>query len=264
MHMMKYGTIITWDFDGFDIRRANDRVRALMHPPSPYTLVHKVQAELRARKVIKNYEYLYIRTVPYEDTGSRIVILHRITPHNELMVYGGVRYTMTELGRILYPENTLLSDETNGQLAHVRFPIDAAVSLSRGLVRFLLGNGARRVREKGGAYYVPEISLDRVEQTLHALEQAGVKVNRISPSEDSDVLLKVCKDAVGWLQQEIERFTKKMQEAKRVAIATRSANKVRELKEWLDYYKSVLEQLGADISTPEQINAEIAMDALAG
>ena len=260
---MKYGTIITWDFDGFDIRRANNTVRSLMNPPSPYTLVHKVQAQLRKRKIISPNEYLYIRTVPYENTKSRVVIMHRITPHDELMVHGGVRYTMTELGRILYPENTLLSDETNGRLTHIRFPVDSAVSLSRGLVQFLLGNGARRVREKGGAYYVPEISIDRVELVLHALEQAGVKVNRISPSEEGDILLKICKDAVGWLQEEIERFSQKMREAKRAAIATRSANKVRQLKEWLDYYKSVLDQLSADIATEEQINAEIAMDALA-
>jgi len=260
---MKYGTIITWDFDGFDIRRANNTVRSLMNPPSPYTLVHKVQAELRNRKIIGPNEYLYIRTVPYEDTKSRVIIMHRITPHDELMVHGGIRYTMTELGRILYPENTVLSDETNGRLTHVCFPVDTAASLSRGLVQFLLGNGARRVREKGGAYYVPEISIDRVELIFHALEQAGVKVNRINPNEDSDVLLKVCKDAVGWLQQEIERFSQKMREAKRAAIASRSANKVRQLKEWLDYYKSVLDQLSADIATEEQINAEIAMDVLA-
>ena len=261
---MKYGMIVTWDFDGFDIRRANNTVRNLMNPPSPYTLVHKVQAELRKRKIISPNEYLYIRTVPYDDTKSRVVVMHRITPRDELMVHGGVAYTMTELGRLLYPENTVLSDETNGRLAHVCFPIDSAASLSRGLVRFLLGNGARRVREKGGAYYVPEISIDRVELVLHALEQAGIRVNRISPSEEGDILLKICRDAVGWLQEEITRFTRKMQEAKRAAIATRNANKVRELKEWLDYYKSVLEQLGADISTPEQIDAGIALDALAG
>jgi len=260
---MKYGTIITWDFDGFDIRRANSTVRGLMHTPSPYTLVHKVQRQMRQRKILQSYEYLYIRTVPYENTRSRVVIMHRITPHNALMVHGGVAYTMEELGRLLYPENTILSDETNGQLAHICFPVDTAASLSRGLVQFLLGNGSRRVREKGGAYYVPGIRIDAVEPVLQALEDAGIKVNRISPSEEGDVLLKICRDAVGWLQEEIARFTKKMQEAKRAAIATRNANKVRELKEWLDYYKSVLEQLGADISTPEQINAEIAMDTLA-
>ena len=127
----------------------------------------------------------------------------------------------------------------------------------------LLSNGSRRVREKGGAYYVPGIRIDAVEPVLQALEDAGIRVNRISPSEEGDVLLKICRDAVGWLQEEIARFTKKMQEAKRAVIATRSANKVRELKEWLDYYKSVLEQLGADIATEEQINAEIAMDVLA-
>jgi len=260
---MKYGMIITWNFDEFDVRRASGTVRSLMNTPSPYTLVHKVQRQMRQRKILKDYEYLYIRTVPYEDTKSRVVIMHRITPHNALMVHGGVAYTMEELGRLLYPENTVLSDETNGQLTHICFPVDTAASLSRGLVQFLLGNGSRRVREKGGAYYVPGIRIDAVEPVLQALEDAGIKVNRISPSEESDVLLKICKDAVGWLQEEIARFTKKMQEAKRATIATRNANKVRELKEWLDYYKSVLEQLGADISTPEQINAEIAMDTLA-
>jgi hypothetical protein len=260
---MKYGMIITWNFDEFDIRRANSTVRGLMRVPSPYTLVHKVQREMRQRKILKKYEYLYIRTVPYENTRSRVVIMHRITPHNALMVHGGVIYTMEELGRLLYPENVILSDETGGQLAHIRFPVNAAVSLSRGLVKLLLDNGSRRVREKGGAYYVPGIRIDAVEPVLQALENAGVKVNRISPSEEGDVLLKICRDAVGWLQEEIARFTKKMQEAKRAAIATRNANKVRELKEWLDYYKSVLEQLGADIATEEQINAEIAMDALA-
>jgi hypothetical protein len=218
---------------------------------------------MRERKILQKYEYLYIRTVPYEDTKSRVVIMHRITPHNELMVHGGVAYTMTELGRLLYPENIILSDETNGQLACIQFPIDTAASLSRGLVQFLLGNGSRRVREKGGAYYVPGIRIDAVEPVLIALENAGIKVNRISPSEESDVLLRICKDAVGWLQEEIARFTQKMREAKRAAIASRNANKVRELKEWLDYYKSVLEQLGADIATEEQVNAEIAMDALA-
>jgi len=261
---MKYGMIITWNFDEFDIRRANGTVRSLMHTPSPYTLVHKVQRQMRQRKILQKYEYLYIRTVPYEDTKSRVVIMHRITPRNALMVYGGVAYAMEELGRLLYPENVVLSDETGGQLAQIRFPIDTAVSLSRGLVKLLLSNGSRRVREKGGAYYVPGIRIDAVEPILQALEDAGVKVNRISPSEEGDVLLKVCKDAVGWLQEEIARFTKRVQEAKRAAVATRNANKVRELKEWLDYYKSVLEQLGADISTPEQIDAKIALDALAG
>jgi len=260
---MKYGLIITWNFDEFDIRRASSTVRSLMHTPSPYTLVHKVQRQMRQRKILRDYEYLYIRTVPYENTKSRVVILHRITPHNALMVHGGVAYTMKELGRLLYPENTVLSDETDGQLVHICFPVDTAASLSRGLVQFLLGNGSRRVREKGGAYYVPGIRIDAVEPMLQALEDAGVKVNRISPSEEGDVLLKICRDAVGWLQEEIARFTQKMREAKRAAIATRSANKVRELKEWLDYYKSVLEQLGADIATEEQINAEIAMDVLA-
>jgi hypothetical protein len=260
---MKYGMIITWNFDEFDIRHASSTVRSLMHTPSPYTLVHKVQRQMRQRKILQNYEYLYIRTVPYEDTKSRVVIMHRITPQNALMVHGGVAYTMKELGRLLYPENTILSDETDGQLAHIRFPIDTAASLSRGLVKLLLSNGSRRVREKGGAYYVPGIRIDAVEPVLQALEDAGIKVNRISPSEEGDVLLKVCRDAVGWLQEEITRFTKKMQEAKRAAIATRNANKVRELKEWLDYYKSVLEQLGADIATEEQVNAEIAMDVLA-
>jgi len=260
---MKYGMIITWNFDEFDVRRASGTVRSLMNTPSPYTLVHKVQHQMRKRKILKDYEYLYIRTVPYEDTKSRVVIMHRITPHNALMVHGGVAYTMEELGRLLYPENTVLSDETNGQLTHICFPVDTAASLSRGLVQFLLGNGSRRVREKGGAYYVPGIRIDAVEPVLQALEDAGIKVNRISPSEESDVLLKICKDAVGWLQEEIARFTQKMREAKRAAIASRNANKVRELKEWLDYYKSVLEQLGADIATEEQINAEIAMDTLA-
>jgi hypothetical protein len=260
---MKYGMIVTWNFDEFDIRRASGTVRSLMNTPSPYTLVHKVQRQMRKRKILQSYEYLYIRTVPYEDTKSRVVIMHRITPRDELMVHGGVRYTMTELGRLLYPENTILSDETNGQLAHICFPIDTAASLSRGLVHLLLGNGSRRVREKGGAYYVPGIRIDAVEPVLQALEDAGIKVNRISPSEEGDVLLKICKDAVGWLQEEIARFTQKMQEAKRAAVASRNANKVRELKEWLDYYKSVLEQLGADISTPEQIDAEIALEAFA-
>jgi hypothetical protein len=262
---MKYGMIITWNFDEFDIRRANSTVRSLMNPPSPYTLVHKVQRQMRQRKILRPYEYLYIRTVPYENTKSRVVIMHRITPHDALMVHGGVSYTMEELGRLLYPENVVLSDETDGQrLVHICFPVDAAVSLSRGLVQFLLGNGSRRVREKGGAYYVPGIRIDAVEPVLQALEDAGIKVNRISPSEEGDVLLKICRDAVGWLQEEIARFTRKMQEAKRAAVASRNANKVRELKEWLDYYKSVLEQLGADIATEEQINAEIALDALAG
>jgi len=261
---MKYGMIVTWNFDGFQYKLADKTTRTLMNPPSPYTLVHKVQAELRERKIISPHDYLYIRTIPYEDTKSRVVIMHRIEPHyQELMVYGGVRYTMTELGRLLYPENVILSDETGGQLAHIQFPIDTAASLSRGLVNFLLGNGSRRVREKGGAYYVPEIRIDAVETVLQSLERAGVQVNRISPNEDGDVLLKVCKDAVAWLQLEIERFTKKMQEAKRAAIATRNAQKVRELKEWLDYYKGVLDQLGADIGTEQQINAEIALDALA-
>jgi hypothetical protein len=262
--MMKYGMIVTWNFDEFDIRRANGTVRSLMKAPSPYTLVHKVQRQMRQRKILRPYEYLYIRTVPYEDTKSRVVIMHRITPHDALMVHGGVSYTMEELGRLLYPENIILSDETDGQLAHIRFPIDIAASLSRELVKLLLSNGSRRVREKGGAYYVPGIRIDAVEPVLQALEDTGIKVNRISPSEEGDVLLKICRDAVGWLQEEITRFTKKMQEAKRAVIATRNANKVRELKEWLDYYKSVLEQLGADISAPEQINAEIALDALAG
>jgi len=260
---MKYGMIVTWNFDEFDIRRASSTVRSLMHTPSPYALAPKVQRQMRRRKILRKNEYLYIRTVPYEGTKSRVVILHRITPQDVLMVHGGVAYTMQELGRILYPENTVLSDETDGQLEHIRFPVDTAASLSRGLVKLLLSNGSRRVREKGGAYYVPGIRIDAVEPVLQALEDAGVKVNRISPSEEGDVLLKVCRDAVGWLQEEIARFTKKMQEAKRAAIATRNANKVRELKEWLDYYKSVLEQLGADIATEEQINAEIAMDALA-
>jgi len=260
---MKYGMIITWNFDGFDIRRANSTVRSLMKAPSPYTLVHKVQRQMRQRGVLRPDEYLYIRTAPYENTGSRVVIMHRVTPHNALMVYGGISYTMEELGRLLYPENIVLSDETDGQLVYIRFPIDIAASLSRELVKLLLSNGSRRVREKGGAYYVPGIRIDAVEPVLQALEDAGIKVNRISPSEESDVLLKVCRDAVGWLQEEIARFSKKMQEAKRAAIATRNAKKVHELKEWLDYYKSVLEQLGADIATEEQINAEIAMDVLA-
>lgn len=250
-----YGVIVSWV--ARNLRRTRG-IAAIVEPPTLSSRLPELRRRLLLGRLIDEYTSLTVQRIRAGEYALIAVSVDPLTRES----FARTLFCYRDRGGCLEIDKRCPYDSEAAQEA-IRCLRDTPIranDIFRALVRRILRFGGVRVRQLGGAYFVPSYALRHVVPILDTLAGAGATVRVLRVERNSAILRTIAADAVATFRAALEDAANAFRRATTEARRAKALAKIEEIKHHIDFYAQLLSELG-ELAARAEVDA--TLDALA-